>query len=188
MSLAPIGFFAAAGSGTLGSMDLISTTILTGSQASVTFNVSGLGSTYKHLQIRATARNTAGSGIGVLYAQFNGDTGSNYATHSLGGSNGSVFSSGSSSQTALYAGSTPFANQAANAYGASVIDIVDAFSATKNKTVRTLGGVPGGTDTEIRLMSGVWLSTAVLTSISLAAFSGYSLAVGSRFSLYGIKG
>jgi hypothetical protein len=51
--LIPFGVFSAAGSSVSNSYELISTTILPNSSStSVTFDVSSLASTYKHLQVR----------------------------------------------------------------------------------------------------------------------------------------
>jgi hypothetical protein len=87
----------------------------------------------------------------------------------------------------LYIGLIPTANQAANAFGGSVIDILDPYSTTKNKTVRSLQGVAGATNNAIELRSGFRNNTESTTSISLTAISD-NYVVGSRFSLYGIKG
>jgi hypothetical protein len=50
----------------------------------VVFDVSTFASTYKHLQIRMTARLSASTGITTSFLRLNSDTGSNYATHFIG--------------------------------------------------------------------------------------------------------
>jgi hypothetical protein len=75
-----------------------------------------------------------------------------------------------------------------NAFSTSVIDILDAYSSTKNKTVRILGGFADGANSRMRLGSGAWLNTASITSISITDGESQSFVAGSRFSLYGIKG
>jgi hypothetical protein len=190
--LIPFGIFSAGaggGGGGAGSYDLISTTILGSSAASVTFDVTGLGATYKHLQIRMTPRTDRASfSVDELYMRFNSDTGSNYASHMLYGTGSSVGSLATTTQTysrnLVGAGSTA----PSSVFGAGVIDILDAFSTTKNKTNRALTGALGSGENQIRLSSGVWMSTSATTSVSLGPVNGTNFVSGSRFSLYGIKG
>ena len=73
----------------------------------------------------------------------------------------------------------------ASAFGGGVVDILDPYSTTKNKTIRGLGGLAA---TNIALRSGSWASTDSVTSITCLPFSGGNWVAGSRFSLYGIKG
>jgi len=159
----------------------IATTTLTTAAASVTF--SGIPATYTHLQIRTMCL-TSASATDVK-AQFNGDTGSNYALHLLWG-NGSAASAGAyTAQTYAVAGITSIttANPAAG-----VIDILDYANTNKNTTVRTLSGSDtNGVGGFIFLESGLWLNTAAITSIVLSPFSG-TFNQYSSFTLYGIKG
>jgi hypothetical protein len=75
----------------------------------------------------------------------------------------------------------------ANTFSGAVIDILDPFSTTKFKTVRSLSGFAASSNF-IGLGSGLWRDTASTTSLTLLSVSGTSLLTGSRFSLYGIKG
>jgi hypothetical protein len=178
--LIPFGVFSAGagGGGAAGSYDLISSTILTGSQASVTFDVTGLGSTYKHLQIRAVTKNTSSDGENGFY-RFNSDTGSNYSQHFLAGNGSSVFSEGYANLSTNYFGQSFSSN-----FSPLVIDVLDAFSTSKYKTTRSLSG--SGTS-RIYMNSNGWRNTAAITTINLYMGSG-SFATGSRFSIYGIRG
>jgi hypothetical protein len=167
-----------------GSYDLIESVVLGSTTASVTFSsLATYASTYKHLQIRMsvrTSRSDAGDNIRV---QFNSDTGSNYRFHLLFGNGSSVASATGTNtfiETYRAAGNTATANE----FGASVVDILDAFSTSKNTVTRGLGGLTS--DPGIFLSSGLWLNTASLTSITLS--SGSSFLTNSRFSLYGLKG
>lgn len=160
---------------------------LGGSAASVSFiNLDKYAGEYKHLQIRMTARSSWGQPYGDASIRFNNDSGSNYAKHELQGQGSSVASGASTSQTSMntilqFAGNTA----PADSFGAAVIDILDPFSTTKNKTVRLLTGRAGSAPW-IGLHSGLWMSTAATTSIQLFIPS-YSFIAGSRFSLYGIR-
>jgi hypothetical protein len=78
-------------------------------------------------------------------------------------------------------------NTTASAFGAGVIDILDAYSTTKNKTMRTLNGLSGG-EVNIRVGSGLWRNTNAITSVTIFDADSTNLVTGSRFSIYGIKG
>jgi hypothetical protein len=71
----------------------------------------------------------------------------------------------------------------ASSFGAGVMDVLDPFETTKNKTVRALFG--NTIAPRVELTSAVYLSTSSITSLSFSAIG--SLVSGSRFSLYGIK-
>lgn len=173
-----------------GAYELISSTVLTSTATSITF--SSVPQTYKHLQIRMTARLTSGSGFQPLRMRFNGAGAATYLMHYLEG-NSSVASSGGFTtitdgirQQGMMAGSAT----AAGVYGAAVIDILDYASTTKNTTVRTLAGGINTADTTARitLNSGAWVDTAAVTEIRIAENAGATMAIGTRVSLYGILG
>jgi hypothetical protein len=184
MALFPLGILSAAAGGVQGDYELISSEILGSAQASVVFDVSSFASTYKHLQIRSTARGTHATALLAIRLQANGITSSSYSTHGLFGNGSSVGSYGYSNLVSMYAGIATGSSATANSFGASVLDILDAYSTTKNKTLR---GFYGGATTEVGYHSGAFLSTASITSVNLFPDAG-SFAAGSRFSLYGIRG
>ena len=188
MTLSALGIFSAAGAGGVaaGTYELIETNILGSAQSSITFSsLATYASTYKHLQIRAMARGTNGAAGIVLRAVLNGDTGNNYAQHGLQGDGSSVSSFGTPSQPFLFPSPITAAGATANSFSAIVIDLLDSYSTTKNKTMRCLTGSTGFN--RILLTSSVWMNTASITSIAFSC-SADNLATGSRFSLYGIKG
>jgi hypothetical protein len=168
--------------------ELISTTVLGGTAASVTFSSLGTySSTYKHLQLRVSSRTTeSGGSVGGQYSRLNGDSGNNYAGHFLFGNGSSVGSSAETSQPWAITGLSFRAGSTANAFAASVIDLLDPFQTTKNKTFRTLSGLAADAN-RIDLHSGLWMNTASVTSWQILP-AGANFAAGSRFSLYGIKG
>jgi len=184
MSLMLLGILnsqAAGGGG--GAYDLLETTTLTNTANRVTF--SGLGSLadYQHLQIRFVARGNDTN----LYLSFNADNdNSNYRGHTLNGDGTSVYSQTST----LGIQTSQVISTEANIFTAGVMDILD-FSSSKTGTVRTLTGVAGSSTKRISLTLGIRDSTASpITSIRIdMAFGGSGLwQVGTRFSLYGIKG
>jgi hypothetical protein len=183
--LIPLGFLAGSG-GVESDYELIETYVLGTAQASVVF--SGLGtysSTYKHLQIRYTSRGDVDSG--TIFASFNGVGGTSYAAHRLLADGSSVSSLASSSRANTFFGTNGSSDNSASIFAAGVIDILDFASTTKNKTTRSLSGLSGNAVRSAILTSGLFNSTAAITSISLSGNLG-NLVTGSRFSLYGIRG
>lgn len=183
------GILSASGAGAAGAYEHIASTILSASQTTVTF--SSIASTYKHLQLRAVARSTrAANNRTLVRMRLNGDTGSNYAYHSLTGNGTSVSTDAASSAAFMQMIYFIPDNDSglANNFGAAVFDILDYASSSKNTTVRALGGNNSRFNSDISLDSGLWNNTAAVTSISLYPANGFDFAIGSRFSLYGIKG
>jgi hypothetical protein len=191
--LIPFGILSAAGAGGVaeGTYELISSTILGGTAASITFsNLGDYSTTYKHLQVRYTGRSNQAQTYAGLRLTFNGDTASNYGSHILYGNGSNAFSAAYSSTSNILFDQHEItgASVTANIFGAGVYDILDAYSTTKNKTVRFLGGrgaVPEN-DKKIDLGSGLWRNTTSITSITFTPNG--DLIAGSRFSLYGIRG
>ena len=170
-----------------GSYDLLETFSVGTAVASVEFtNLNATyGTTYRHLQLRITARQTGAFsvlGTSLRLGAPTVDTGSNYATHVLSGNGSSVSSSGSGSVTVIDTGVSPAASASANIFNGQVIDLLDAFSTTKNTTIRSFTG----SATAVGLWSGVWLNTAAIQTIFIRPATNYD--VGTRVSLYGIKG
>jgi hypothetical protein len=185
----PLGILAAAGfrPSAAGAFDLLESTVLTGTQGSVEFTnlVSKYGTTYQHLQIRASfAGNDANNSPAIF---FNGVTGSSYAWHFLNGDGSSVASGAAANQANIFIGQGGTTANT-NIFGGHVIDILDPFETTKNTTTRTLSGLlaPGYLNA-IYLNSGVFLNTAAVNSITFTDRLGRSYTAKSRFSLYGIK-
>ena len=187
MALFPLGILSAAGAGGVqGDYELIETNILGSNQASIVFsNLGTYSSTYKHLQIRFTARSTLADTAESLSVRVNGVSTSSYSQHRLFGTGSSVISSAESSITLFRMGFISSATATANSFGAGVIDILDPYSTTKNKTFRSLGGVVLGA---VALSSGAFLSTAAVSSITITSETGANFVTGSRFSIYGIRG
>jgi hypothetical protein len=189
--LIPFGVLSAAGAG-LGfesDYELIESVILDTATSSVLFDsLATYDSTYKHLQIRYAARSATGAAADSLALRFNGDTATNYTSHKMEGDGSSVSSSADVSANNLGLGaSLPAASATANIFGVGVIDLLDTYSTTKNKTVRALFGQTG-TVNRIALASGVFRVTSATSSLTLLLQSGSNLVAGTRISLYGIKG
>lgn len=185
-----LGIFASANlSAAATSFESIATA--TGSGAtSITFN--SIPSDFAHLQIRFMVRST-GTGNGRdLEMRINGaDNSGDYKSHYLIGNGASVGSGADNSGTtaSMWVGNPPASGTTSGVFAVGVIDILDYTNANKNKTVRVLTGIDSNNATygNIALLSGVRLSTAAVTSITLFLSVG-NFATGSSVALYGIKG
>jgi hypothetical protein len=174
-----------------GSYESIATVSATGSNSTLTF--SSIPSTYTHLQIRGIARAASGGETEPfdLRLYFNGLTTGIYSSHALYG-NGT-----SAAATAAHAGSDNYiythtglagSGMTGTSYNACIIDIQDYASTTKNKTSRYFGGADNnGATGIIALSSGLFISTAAITSVSINS-QYYNFTSGTTFALYGIKG
>jgi hypothetical protein len=162
------------------------------SGGAVTF--SSIPNTYKHLQIRMNSRDAyTGAFLGMyLQVSFNGDnSASNYAMHWLRGGNNTTDSEGVSSGSygtihldSAYGGT--LGGVAAPAV--SIIDILDYANTNKNKTVKALSGVNynDAAVSSVAIGSGLWLSTAAISSITLTG-TGTGWVAGTTISLYGLS-
>ena len=169
--------------------DFLEEVVLSTTASSVTFSSLGTYATagYKHLQVRWVARASFSSTIMDLQMELNADTGNNYARHYLMGRGSDIISGSQTAKEYLIRMTYPAASSDADAFGAGVVDLLDAFSSSKNTTARALSGIAQTTNPRISLDSGLWLNTAAITSIRLWS-DGSNLVAGSRFSLYGSKG
>jgi hypothetical protein len=182
MALFPLGILSAAAGGVAfeSDYDLLQTQILGSNQASVTFGSLGTySSTYKHLQMRIVHSNTVSINWNLI--QVNGDTtSSNYFSHELRGNGSNVNSYFNNASAHLYY------EIGGLGWGSSVMDILDPYSTTKNKTFRTLTGTVGADG--VQLTSSAYGSTTAISSLVFSCAGSSLFASGSRFSLYGIKG
>jgi len=169
-----------------GAYDALATvTVPSGGSATVEFT--GIPTGYKHLEVRAIARNTV---VGdQWFVQVNGDTGANYARHELSGNGGgSAQAYASTSQTNICVGFENYSTNTAGMFGATVLTILDYASTTKNKTIRSLTGYDTNGGGIVGLVSGLWMnSTTGITSIKFNQGNGGNFAEYSQFALYGIK-
>lgn len=157
-------------------------TITVGSGGSSYIEFTSIPSTYKHLQVRFLAQTTGG--VYVPNMTFNGDTGSNYSYHRLGGYGTGTFADAGASQTSMQMG---LLSATSNVFTGGIIDVLDYANVNKYKTVRSLGGFDENGGGFILMTSGNWRSTSAVSSLRLtpstSVFQQYS-----SFALYGITG
>ena len=170
--------------------DLLETETLPSSQATITFNnlTTNYASTYRHLQLRILARtDRTGAHNEPIQLFVNGsNSGYNYQQlYGAGGAPGST-AAADESKMLISEGATS-ASSVAYSFGASVIDIYDAFNSNKHKTFRSLNGYRETNYGIVSLYSGVWRNNAAIDSLLLDPLIGGNFLANSRFSLYGLK-
>ncbi len=157
-------------------------TVTVGSGGASSIEFTSIPQTYQHLQIRSVSRcsDTAAVDAAVVL-QINGV--SVERTHGLFGSGSAA---GAFSGTSGYAMNTLGTNALANAFAASIIDILDYASTSKNKTIRAFNGYDvSGSGGYIFVYSSLRVTTAAVTSIRLSG--GWNWLQHTTFALYGIK-
>ena len=165
-------------------------TMTVGSGGAASMEFTSIPGTYRHLQVRILARDDrTGTNLNSLYVQVNGDTGSNYVDHYIiaDGSSVTAGAGGSPPNTEVRLALSTTVDAAASIFGANVVDILDYSSTTKNTTVRNLYGADLNGSGTIRLRSGLWMSTAAVTSLKFYPTASASFAQHSTAALYGIK-
>jgi hypothetical protein len=177
---------AQAAGGGADAFDLLETTTLATSAASVSFSGLSAYSDYRHLQIRYVARGTSGNALS-LQIQLNNDAGANYTSHRLIGYQGGVQSLAlvNAQQISWNFLISADANNT-NLFSSGVIDVLDYSNTNKNTTLRALGGTMRDNNSLIGLHSGLFVNTSAITTILLKP-SSVTFEAGSRFSLIGIK-
>jgi hypothetical protein len=164
---------------------LIESRVLDTAVSSVVFsNLDQFAGIYKHFQIVYVARDTYGAFYNSIVMRINGAT-SGYSWHVLEG-NGSTVASGGIANTVIRVGNLAEANASTGIFAPGIIDILDPHSSTKNTTVRSFAGVNTNGGSIVTLMSGAYLSTTPVNSISFHFTDGQNAVVGSRFSIYGV--
>ena len=169
------------------SYESISTTTLASTTATVT--ISSIPSTYQHLQLRLITRSSRAADTDDLNMIVNGITTASYSNHKLYGDGAAVTAAGVSSVTIMeQIGKMTGDSSTADTFAATIIDIHDYASTTKNKTIRAFNGIDQNTTTGyVFLTSGLFQSTNAITNLTFSCQVG-SFVAGSTFALYGIKG
>ncbi len=148
--------------------------------SSVTF--SSIPQTYTDLVLISTP--TQNTGYNNLNANFNFNSGSNYSSTWLTGSNDTSFSGRASNIGVAYlsayaAPGTTLGNFLCSSH------IMNYSNTTTNKVVISRAG-NNVTGTDIELVVSLWRSTNAITSITLS-LGANNFVSGSTFNLYGIQ-
>ena len=159
-----------------------SVTVGSGGASSIEFT--SIPSTFAHLQVRLIGRSSTTNANGDYFnLQLNGDTGSNYATHGLYGTGDGAFTTDVVPGAFMYWSRLATTSHSANIFGAGVFDILDYASTSKTTTVRGIQGYDSNGGGRIYLNSGLWTSTAAVTSIKMT----FTWGQHSTAALYGIR-
>jgi hypothetical protein len=123
---------------------------------------------------------------------FNGDTSSIYTSHQLYGDGSSATSNYTLNFSSMLLGDGNYGTTTGGTFGLGIADILDYTNTNKFKTVRHMSGVDingtvAGYGGRAGLGSGVWRSTAAISSITLVSNSLINFAQYSSFVLYGVK-
>ena len=182
------GNLTAPGDVDLGAMIPIMTTTLASAASTVTF--SSIPQNYEHLQIRFLAQsNRASANSGDYFSvRFNSDSGSNYNLgHQLGcnGPTVQAYANGSNGTSLLIERIVNY-ESGASIFASGITDILDYSNTNKYKTTRSLVGYDYNGGGQVNLASGLWMSTAAISSISISMVSA-QFTQYSTLALYGIK-
>ena len=167
-------------------IEAIATTYLEADTSSVTF--SSIPSTYEHLQLRMSLHSDRSANQDNIGIRFNGDTGANYASHTMRGRGTTTYAGAYTGLNQMYGWSASAANQPSTDYSVSVVDVLDYANGNKNATIRLTNATEMLTSSPyLWFTSGLWVSTAAVTSMTVVPVSGTNWTRGSEFTLYGLK-
>jgi len=156
----------------------IATTTLTSSNNTISF--SSIPSTYTDLRLVFTALST--NGTNSAYLRFNGSSTSLYSRTTIYGTGASASASSSQTQTEINLNLFHTLNTTKPEFYA--IDIF-SYNAAVNKNCLITGSSDLDGSGSVYVTSGLWRSTAAITSISLTTDAA-SFATGTTATLYGI--
>ncbi len=160
----------------------------TGTGSSGTISFTAIPATYKHLQIRFLTRSTRSATSSNIFIGFNSDTTTgNYYGHMIEGNGSAASASAKIGTSTSFMSATSAASNTSGIFSGGVIDVLDYANTNKYKTSRGLSGYDANGSGLLYLASGLWMSTAAISSIQITDPLG-NFATNSSFALYGIKG
>ena len=163
-------------------------TIIVGSGGVASITFSSIPATYTDLVIKASVRTNNNAVFDNAQVRFNGDTGTNYSRLYLVGDGSTTISFKAASNNAYFP-SYCFnaANATANTFSNTEFYIPNYTSANFKPISADAVSENNATAAYDGLHSGLWSSTAAITSINIAPGSGTLLNQYSTFTLYGIS-
>jgi hypothetical protein len=161
----------------------IATTTLASTASGVTFSTLG---SYTDLVIVVTGYNTTSPSDAPII-RFNGDTATNYSDTELYGNGTTAGSGRMSNNTYITTQRSGGFSNVSTQPGMVIINVMNYGNSTTYKTVLVRSGIASATYPSTEAIVGMWRNTAAITSVSVT-FASTLFAIGSTFSLYGIKG
>jgi hypothetical protein len=157
---------------------------LTSTSAQISF--SSIPSTYTDLVLVTASRSTKASTNDLYYCYVNNSSTTDYSWTRIIGDGTSVSSYSATGYTAwVITYSIPAANSTANTYGLDTMQFMNYANTTTKKSMLWRSGNLTGNPMSASLV-GLRSNTAAIDRIDLVVGSG-SFAIGSTFTLYGIK-
>lgn len=167
--------------------EVISTQTLTSTAATVTF--SSIPQTYTDLVLvtQSSASTSSANDIDIGIG-FNGDTSSVYSRTLMSGNGSAASSFRATGNSYIFGARHPLSTGTANVLGIATWNIMNYTQANTYKTVLVRSSCDGASADDVRAVVGLWRgSTTAITSLSLILAASGSFAIGSTFTLYGIK-
>lgn len=163
--------------------EAIATQTLGSAVNQVTF--SSIPSTYTDL-VLVLGDLKAGTSSNTICVRYNSDSGTNYSYTILTGTGSAAQSARASNQTYSFFGGYNVGVD--TTYPSTVVGhIMNYANTTTFKTGMSRYGIErAGSTGETQAIVNLWRSTAAITSVTVATFTG-NWSIGSVFSLYGIK-
>jgi hypothetical protein len=169
------------------SFDLLATTTLNSSSASVTLsNLTSYAADYKHLQIRFTARTNYASWNDNLRIRINGAT-SGYTYHYMEGTGGNVQSSRNLNQSFFTLETGIAGDRGGDEFSSTVLDVLDFASNNKKTTIKSFGQVVSSVGSRVNIHSLLYNTTSAVDTMLFYPSNGTAFTANSRFSIYGVK-
>ena len=170
-------------------MEQIATTTLTEAAASITF--SNIPQTYKHLKLFGRMRTDREDSSDSVHMIFNSSSVAAYYLQSISAYGTTLDSSGSGADVKFSLYRAPSSTAPANSFSANELTIYDYADTTYFKRVISQAGRhhsdSGSSSTVIAFRWGIWSNTAAITAITFSPSTGPNFAIGSSYTLYGIK-
>lgn len=162
-------------------MTPIATQTLTASAATITF--SNIPQGYTDLVIVTSLRGNGATTGDDTVITFNGDSGTNYSWTRMYGTGSVTGSSRNATTTLIRMARHAGASSAAGTFSSDITHILNYSNTTTYKTT-----ISRANDSSlVETTTGLWRSTAAITSFSLGLMTSTTFESGSTVTLYGIK-
>lgn len=161
--------------------EMISTTTVGTAVATVTF--SSIPATYTDLVLVCSARTARAATSDNLIVRFNSDTSTIYSSTNLFADTapGSARSTG---DTSCFWSYIPSASQASGIFGVATMNIMNYSNTT---TFTTAISKSGNKNAQLETTANLYRSTSAISTLTMLSGTASNIAVGSTFTLYGIK-
>jgi hypothetical protein len=156
-------------------MTPIATTTLSTTTATITF--SSIPSTYTDLAIVCGSLKYV-TGDDDAFVRFNGDTATNYSWTQLNGSGSSPAGNRGTSTSGIRS----INGMSTADVGTTIINVQNYSNSTTYKTTLSRHSTAF-----VGMFVGLWRNTAAITSVTIVNLGAGGFALGSSFTLYGIK-